>query len=426
MQALKRDNRGMGYTKHAVSGFSWQLVLKLAIAGITLIKVFFLARLLDPNAFGLFSLISIALGVSEATTQTGVNVTIVQSKRTMQYFVDTAWVIAIIRGLVIGSLMVVLGWLMSIFYNQPELFLLIGLASLVPVIKGFINPSIVLMQKELNFFADSGYRFSLVVIEGILAICLALILKSVMAMILALVGAAILEVVISFIFFSIKPQFHYVRSSGELIFRNAKWLSFSSLFSYLHENLDNVMVGKLTSTTALGVYHNAYGLGHKVNYDFVKSANHSTFPIFTKLATEPERALRAFLRSTGAMMTVAFLASIPLFLFPGFFVRLILGDKWLDAIPLIRWLVMAGFLQGLTSLMYNYLIAIKSYFIMNLHLMLTVILMVLLLLVLAPSSGLLGAVIAIFVSRLVTLPIIIVGFMHSVGLTKKISKVWRS
>lgn len=416
----------MGYTKNAVSGFSWQVLLKIAIAAITLVKIFFLARLLDPTAFGLFSLISIALGVSEATTQTGVNVTIVQSKRTMQYFVDTAWVIAIIRGLVIGSLMVVLGWIMSIFYNQPELFLLIGLASLVPVIKGFINPSIVLMQKELNFFADSGYRFSLVVIEGVLAIVLALVLKSVLAMILALVGAAVLEVIISFIFFSIKPQFHYVRSSGELIFRNAKWLSFSSLFSYLHENLDNVMIGKLTSTAALGVYHNAYGLGHKVNYDFIKSANHSTFPIFTKLASEPQRALNAFLKSTGAMMTLAFLASVPLFLFPGFFVQLILGEKWLEAVPLIRWMVMAGFLQGLTSLMYNFLIATKSYLIMNLHLAITVILMVLLLLILAPSSGLLGAVVAIFVSRLVTLPIIILGFMYKVGLLHKLTKLWRS
>jgi lipopolysaccharide exporter len=424
MQALKRDNSFMGYTKHAVSGFSWQIILKGVIAVVTLGKIFFLARLLDPNAFGLFSLISIALGVSEATTQTGVNVTIIQSKRSMQYFVDTAWVIAIIRGLLIGSLMTLLGLGMSRFYQQPELFLLIGLASLVPVIKGFINPSIVLMQKELNFFADSGYRFTLVVIESILAVLLALALKSVLALVLALIGAALLEVVISFLFFSVKPQFHYVRSSGALIFKNAKWLSFSTLLIYLHENLDNVMVGKLTSTYALGVYHNAYGLGHKANYDVARAANHSTFPIFAKLADQPNRSLRAFMKSTAVMTGIMFLGSLPLILLPGFFVTLILGDQWQEAIPIVRWLAMAGFLQGLSSLFHNFLIANKSYLAMNIHLALTVFLMVILLLTLAPSSGLLGVGVAIFVSRLVTLPIIIFAFLHKLGFTEKIKKLW--
>src|SRR5690606_29201986 len=103
------------------------------------------------------------------------------------------------------------------------------------------------------------YRFSLVAVDGLLAIVLAFFLKSVTALVLALIGAAIFEVVISFLLFPTRPRFQYVRSSGELIFRNAKWLSFTALFSYLLENLDNVLIGKLTSTSALGVYHNAYG-----------------------------------------------------------------------------------------------------------------------------------------------------------------------
>lgn len=409
----------MGYTRNALTGFSWQIVLKGAIFATAIAKTIFLARLLSPTAFGVFSLVSIALGVSEATTQTGVNVTIVQSKRSMQYFVDTAWVIAIIRGLVIGSCMVVLGFVMSRFYQQPELFLLTGLASLVPVIKGFINPSIVIMQKELRFFADSSYRIALILVEGLLAVLLAFALKSVLALVLALIGAAIFEVAISFIFFEIKPQFQYVRSSGALIFKNARWLSFSSLFIYLHENLDNVMVGKLTSTYDLGIYDKTYNLGHKVNYEFAKSTTHNTFPIFTKLVDQPARAMRAFIKSTAATMGLVIVTSLPLFLFPSFFITLILGDQWLAAIPLIRWLVLAGIIQSFTTMCYNFLIANKKYFMMNVHLAITVVLMIILLLVLAPSSGLLGAVIAIFVSRAVTLPIVIYDVLRLAGLTKR-------
>jgi O-antigen/teichoic acid export membrane protein len=411
----------MGYTKNALAGFSWQTILRGVIAVTTLTKIFFLARLLDPAAFGLFSLITIALGISESTTQTGVNITILQSRRSMQYFVDTAWVIAIIRGLIIGSIMLLLGAVMSGFYDQEELLLLIGLASLVPVIKGFINPSIVMMQKQLKFFADSSYRFSLVAVDAVLAIALAFFLKSVGALVLALIGAAIFEVVISFYLFPTRPRFHYVRSSGELIFRNAKWLSFSALFSYLLENLDNVIIGKLTSTASLGMYHNGYGLAHKVNYDFAKSATHSTFPIFTKLAAQKARMFRAFSKTTLVSMGLVIATSLPLFAFPEFFVRLILGSQWLDVIPVVRWLVMAGIIQSLITLLYNFLMANKKYLAMNIHLVVSIVIMVGLLFLLVPGGGLLGAGRAIFFSRLLSLPIVIIGMLQVSGLSKKIS-----
>ena len=86
----------MGYTKNAISGFSWQTLLKLIQNGLSVIKIFVLARLLSPNDFGMFSLITIALGLVEAFTETGINFTILQSKKSVRYFLDTAWVIAII------------------------------------------------------------------------------------------------------------------------------------------------------------------------------------------------------------------------------------------------------------------------------------------------------------------------------------------
>ena len=69
-------NVPVGYTKKAISGFSWQTVLKLLQSGLTVLKVSILARLLSPEDFGMFSLITIALGIVEAFTETGVNFTI--------------------------------------------------------------------------------------------------------------------------------------------------------------------------------------------------------------------------------------------------------------------------------------------------------------------------------------------------------------
>lgn len=396
----------MSYTKNALLGFSWQTILKFATAGLTLGKIFILARILSPSDFGLFSLITIALGVSEATTETGVNVTIIQSKRSINYFLDTAWVISIIRGLLIGILMLLISLILSRFYEQPILVGLIGLAAFVPVIKGFINPAVVKLQKELRFFEDSVYRFSLVLVESIVVVILAVMFKSVWVLVLSLLASALFDVLITQILFSTKPKFNYIKSRGDIILKNARWLSFSAFFSYLHENLDNLIIGKLAGPFNLGVYHNAYGLTHKATYDFAKSTVHGTFPIFTKLQSHPLRLFKAFITSSWATLLLIGGISLPLLLFPELFVQIILGEEWTSAVPLVRWLVGAGLLQSITALLYNFFIAQKKYLAMNIHLLTSVVLMVVLLILLIQTNGFVGAAQAIFFSRLLSLPVI--------------------
>ena len=106
MQQLNSHNMFMGYTKAALMGFCWHSVLKAVNLATSALKFFALARLLTPEAIGLFSLTSIALGVTEAMAETGINTTIIQSRQSINYFLDTAWVLSILRGLIIGSAMI--------------------------------------------------------------------------------------------------------------------------------------------------------------------------------------------------------------------------------------------------------------------------------------------------------------------------------
>jgi len=398
----------MGYTKSAIAGFSWQSALKASTIGLGVIKMMIVARILSPADFGLFSLVTIALGVAEATTETGVNFTIINSEHSVKYFLNTAWVIAIVRGFIIGLLMLVSALFLSDFFDQPSLLLLISMASLVPVIKGFINPGIVSLRKELRFFSESGYHFARLVAETLFAIVLTVVTQNVSALILAMVGAALFEVVISFAFFEMRPHFQYLHSRGKIILGHAKGLSLNALLSYLNENLDNLLIGKITSPYALGLYHNSYSLTHKVTHEFGKSAAHGTFPIFSKLVNQPLRLQRAVWRSTAGTMAVTVLAAVPFLIWPQLIVW-VLGAQWTEAVPLIRILVLAGLLQTFSSLMYSYFVSIQAFALVNWHLASTVIVMAISILVLGSQYGLIGSVSAILISRLITLPIILWG-----------------
>lgn len=405
-QDLKRNNTTMGYTKQTILGFTWHSALIVGMTIVTGLKLMVLARLLTPHDFGIFSLVAIALGITEALTQTGINITIIQSKQSINYFLNTAWVISIIRGFVIAIVMSLLGVGMARFYNEPSLQFWVVLAAVVPIIKGFINPAIITFHKELQFFRDSVYRFSLILVEAVATTAIAYSTHSVNAFIAGMVIAAIFEVIISFLFFRTRPRFEWIQNRASQIFANAKGLSLAALLSYLNDTADNFLVGKLLGVSTLGLYQNGYALSHKPTFGIAQAMSHSTMPIFSRLAVSHDRLKRAFYKSlfglTGLLVTIA----IPLMLFPEFIITIVLGEAWLSLVPAIPWLVAGAVLHGIANQGYTVLVATQQYFKMNVHRSLVIGLFVVLLFMDGAEAGLVGAAMAVFFARLICLPLL--------------------
>ena len=397
----------MGYTKKVIAGFSWESSLKIALYALTILKTYFLARILDPADFGLFSLVVIAIGLSEAMTQTGINLTIIQSKNSVDYFLNTAWVISIVRGFLIGIAMIIIGFLMSNFFKEQSLLILVMLAAMVPVIKGFINPYVVVFHKKMLFLQDIIYRLAVQASLVIGTLLLGLWLKNAYALVLGLVLAAIIEVLASFAVFKQKPAFEYIPSRARVIFDNAKWLSVGSALHYLVEHIDDFLIGAITNTHALGIYHNAYGLTHKASYEISKSVHYGTIPVFSKLTQQKKRLKRAFGKTIISTVLIILAIAGPIYIFNQQVVTILLGEKWLEAIPLVRPLILAGSIQSLFMICYTLMLASKKYKVMNLHLFLSVILMTGFVCYFGTNYGLLGAVNGIVYSRLVALPVVI-------------------
>lgn len=396
----------MGYTKKIISGFSWETLLKIASYGLTVLKIYILARILDPADFGLFSLALIALGVSESMTQTGINLTIIQSKLSVEYFLDTAWVISIIRGFLIGIVMIIIGFAMNLFYSQPALITLIALATLVPVIKGFINPFIVVLHKKMYYWQDTLYRFSIFALQIIFSVIFGAWTNSAFGLIWGLIIAALFEVLISFLLFNKKPIFKYTASRAKIIFDNAKWLSVGTLLHYLVENIDDFLIGAITNTHLLGIYHNAYSLTHKFSYEVAKSAHYGTIPVYTQIHQEKKRLKKAFAKSFIATFLIALTISLPIFIFHQSLITFLLGEKWLEVIPLVRPLIIAGLIQTLSMSSYTMMLALKKYKIMNFHLLFSLALMIILIIIMSQARGITGAIDGILWSRIIAMPII--------------------
>jgi len=335
----------MGYKKDAIKGLSWASGARMVTRLFTFIKIALLARVLAPSQFGLFGIASLVLALLEVLTETGINILIVQSKQKISEYVNSAWVVSIIRGCVISLSIIILSPFIAAFFNTPESFHLLLFISIVPLVRGFINPSIALYQKELRFHAEFWFRSVVLLIDTSVAIGISLLTHSVYSLVWGMLAGAVVEVVLSFILITPRPRFSIEREYFKDIFHKGKWVTIYTVFNYFAENGDNVIVGRLMGAASLGLYQMAYKLSILPISEISEVVSRVVFPIYVKISHDKKRLLGAFLKTLGYMSLSATLLGCVIFFFPDQLITLFLGDKWLAAAPVLKVLALYGIVR---------------------------------------------------------------------------------
>ncbi len=397
----------MGYRTTFLHGIGWNGSLKVVTKVIAVGKLAVISRLLSPNDFGVFALALIAISLFEVFTETGINTIIVQSEKKLAHFVDTAWIISIFRGIAISVLMLALAYPLSSFYHEPSLPPLIFIACLVPLVRGFINPAIVSVYKDLKFHHDTMFRLSLVVVETLATIVLAIIIPGPLALLLPMVLSAIVEVMFSFFFFSPRPTWKFKRDVFQEIMAGMKWLNGLSILEYLRKTLDDLTVGRMLGTSSLGIYRLGYNLPQASVTELGTSVIYSSFPVYKRLLNEPARLQKAFFQVVGGSSLILLFPTLLMVFFPNEVISVVLGDQWVLASTVLPFLALAGYVQGVVAIGSTLLTARQAY---THHFALIASSCLALGLTLYPlilTYGLKGAGMSVLFSRIITIPIFI-------------------
>ena len=197
----------MGYFQETLKGITWMGLLRGSTRFLGFIRIAVLARLLSPVEFGVYGIATLVLAFLEILTETGINVFLVQDTGDLKEYINTAWIVSIARGFLISILLVILAGPISIFFNSPNSLGIIYFISIVPLLRGFINPSIVKFQKDLAFNKEFIFRFTIFAFDAIIAIFVALITKSALSLVWGLLTGVILEIILSFAFVKPTPKF---------------------------------------------------------------------------------------------------------------------------------------------------------------------------------------------------------------------------
>lgn len=335
----------MGYKHVAFKALSWASILRFSTRGIALAQLAILARLLTPLQFGYFGIASLLLAFLEILTETGINIFLIQEKGDIRKYLNSAWFVSILRGIILAICILIAAPFIASFFSAPEAIDIIFAIAIVPFIRGFINPAIILYQKELTFDKEFRLRFVLYTVNAIVSIGAAYLTRSAMSFVYGLIASALIEVILSFILFSEKPRFVYEKKRVFKVLRKGWWVTLTGIFSYFAENGNNIVVGRILGTSALGVFQIAYKFSTLTISEITNVVNQVVFPVYVKFADDTKRLLRAFLKVSAFSTLAALLSGGIIFFYADPIVRLTVGDQWLAAIPVMYILSIYGILR---------------------------------------------------------------------------------
>jgi O-antigen/teichoic acid export membrane protein len=339
----------MGYSGNVIKGISWMSGFRMFSRMLAFIKITVLARILTPSQFGIYGIATLVLAFLEMLTETGINIVLIQTREKIDEYVNSAWVVSIIRGIFISLCIVVATPFITSFFNTPNASSILLLISIVPLIKGFINPSEVKLQKDLKFHYEFWFRSSIFTVDAVISIIFALITHSVYSLVWGLIAGSLLEVLISFILIRPVPRLKINGGYFSEIFHKGKWVTIYGIFNYFAQQGDNIGVGKIVNASALGVYQMAYKLATLPISEVTDVVGKVVFPVYSIIGGDIHRLRLAFIKSTALIVMATLTMGMILFIFPKEIVLIVFGSKWLAAVPILKVLAVYGVLRAISG-----------------------------------------------------------------------------
>lgn len=243
-----------------------------------------LTRLLFPEAFGLMAIVYVVLSAVRTFSDIGLTASVVQHEKGGDpLFLDTAWSLQIIRGLLLSIVIWLLAAPIAGFYEQPELAAILPVIGLSTFIQGFNSMQIATARRDLLLGRLTFLELAKQVLGLMATILLVMYFRSVWALVYGfLFGTVVLAVLSHLVLPGRKSRlgFHWPYARGMLQFGAFIFLSSAGAF-FLTQG-DRIILGKITSMEELGIYTIAFFLATVPILLAQALSNKIVFPLYAR------------------------------------------------------------------------------------------------------------------------------------------------
>lgn len=328
-----------GVGSRSAVGFLWMLAQTVGARLFSAIGQVFLARLLTPRDFGLVGLANTLFMIALVVVNPGIEDILVSKGRQLHRWVNAAFWMSLCFALIGAFGMVALAPLGAWMYDAPKLPELVAILALNAFLMGILTVPQARLRSQLQFrvLATSGVITAF--FHVVMAVSLAWLGVGAVAFVLPLPLMTGIRLV--WLWRATRPQLFWhlqLRRWKRLMPDTAALFGGRALGACVSQG-DYIILGLFTNTVEVGLYYFAFNLSRQVVQVFTNNMSNVLLPALSTLKAEPERQMKAALRASSmlALFTVPLCAGQAVLAGP--LIRLFFGQQWLEAIPVMQWLM---------------------------------------------------------------------------------------
>ncbi len=334
-------------SQRVVKGGFWVFSLRLVHRLFSLARIVILARILAPHDFGLMGIAMLTMATLETFSQTGFQQALIQKKDNVESYLNSAWTVSILRGIILFSILYCIAPIAANFFKVPEAKSIIQVIGFSVLFQAFTNIGVIYFQKELEFNKQFIYQLSGTLADFIVAVSAAFILKSVWALVFGILAGDFVRCIVSYIIHPYKPHLSSDLGKAKELFGFGKWILGSSIIMFLTTQGDDIFVGKLLGITMLGFYQMAYKLSNMPATEITHTISQVTFPAYSKLQDNIPKLREAYLKVLQITAFLSFPIAGLIFVLAPDFTKIFLGEKWMPMVPAMMVLALWGLIRSI-------------------------------------------------------------------------------
>lgn len=265
-----------------------------------------MTRLLLPEMFGVMAIATMVMYGLALFSDLGLRLSIVQSRRGGEaVFLNTAWAVQIVRGMVIWIAALALGALLVALqraggippgsvYAHPSLPPVLVILSLCAVLAGFESTKLSEASRRLTLGRITQIDIASQSAGVLCMIAWAAVDRSIWALVAGGLCAAAARTLLSHGWLpGSANRWQWDRAAFLEIIGLGKWIFASSILGFFVNSADRLVLGALTSASVLGVYVIAFLIFSSVELAFGRIVSEVSFPALSEVARERPAGLRS-------------------------------------------------------------------------------------------------------------------------------------
>lgn len=345
----------MSLASKTAVGVIWSLGEQLARRGVGVIVTLILAKFLAPKDFGLVAMITLFLSLGQSLMDSGFRQALIRLPEITEKDYSTAFYANIVLGIISYGFLFAAAPVIADFYDEARLTDLVRVTSLAVVINSFQVVQIASLSRSLNFKVQMQATVPASTFSGVVAITLAYWGFGVWALVAQSLLAVVVQTIVLWWLNGWRPTKDFSWPSLKEMYSFGYKLFLSGSLEILFKNLYPLVIAKVFTVSAAGLYFFADRIRELVVSQILHSIQAVTFPALAKKQSSTAELKRGYRRVIKVVIAVYVPIVVGLILAAPWIFKSLFSEEWYAAHRYLQILCLAALLLPIHSLNLNIL-----------------------------------------------------------------------